>query len=157
MSAQAPPRLHKRIMQEAQYFTSNLPDGMYGGPVDDDISKWSVGFQGPSNSPYAKGFFALDIVFPGDYPFKPPQIKFSQKVYHPNIDDDGNICLTLLKTDSWKPSLRVLEVLKEIQLLMEQPNPDDPLNNIAASQYRENRQEFEKTAREWTSKYALKK
>ena len=41
------------------------------------------------------------------YPFEPPKVNFVTQIYHPNIDDQGRICLDLLKMPpkgSWKPS-----------------------------------------------------
>jgi ubiquitin-conjugating enzyme E2 D/E len=52
---------------------------------------------GPSDSPYQGGVFFLDIAFPPDYPFKPPKCTFKTKVYHPNINANGGICLDILK------------------------------------------------------------
>ncbi len=55
---------------------------------------------GPDDSAYAEGLFFLDINFPADYPFRPPRLKFSTKIYHCNVSADGSICLDILK-DQW--------------------------------------------------------
>lgn len=65
----------------------------------------------------------------------PPKVVFNTKIYHPNIDDLGRICLNILN-DMWTPPLNIRTVLLTIQRLFSCPNPDDPLNNIAAYQWK---------------------
>ena len=108
---------------------------------------------GPQDSPYAGGIFFLDITFPADYPFKPPKVTFKTRIYHCNVNSQGNICLDILK-DQWSPALTVSKVLLSICSLLTDANPDDPLVGNIASQYRENREEHDRTAQEWTRRYA---
>ncbi len=108
---------------------------------------------GPIDSPYQSGVFFLSVSFPQNYPFKPPKIKFLTKVYHPNVNANGNICLDILK-ENWSPALTISKVLLSICSLLCDPNPDDPLVIEIAQQYKNNYPEFELTAGEWTRKYA---
>ncbi|MEJ1270093.1 ubiquitin-conjugating enzyme E2T [Cricetulus griseus] len=85
---------------------------------------------GGANTPYEKGVFTLEVIVPERYPFEPPQIRFLTPIYHPNIDSGGRICLDVLKLPpkgAWRPSLNIATLLTSIQLLMAEPNPDDPL------------------------------
>ena len=61
---------------------------------------------GPTDSPYEGGVFIMNIKFPPDYPFKPPRVTFETKIYHPNINSSGGICLDILKGE-WSPALTV--------------------------------------------------
>ncbi len=81
---------------------------------------------GPEGSPYQGGLFFLDIKFSLDYPFTPPKCTFKTKVYHPNINSSGGICLDILK-NQWSPALTITKVLLSISSLLSDPNPDDPL------------------------------
>merc|ERR1712070_735886 len=103
--------------------------------------------------PYEGGVFFLNIAFPSDYPFKPPKCHFTTKIYHCNISSNGSICLDILK-DQCSPALTIAKVLLSISSLLTDPNPADPLVPEIAHVYKTNKAEYEKTAREWTSKYA---
>jgi len=109
---------------------------------------------GPEDSPYSGGVFFLDVHFPADYPFKPPKVQFTTKVYHPNINKNGSICLDILK-EQWSPALTLSRVLLSISSLLTDPNPDDPLVPEIAHLYKTNKAQFERTARDWTQKYAM--
>lgn len=56
--------------------------------------------------PYEKGAFRIEITFPADYPFKPPKIIFKTKIYHPNIDEKGQVCLPIINPENWKPATK---------------------------------------------------
>lgn len=64
---------------------------------------------GPADSPYAGGVFFVSITFPPDYPFKPPKVMFKTRVYHPNVNSQGSICLDILK-EQWSPALTISKV-----------------------------------------------
>ncbi|EPQ18094.1 Ubiquitin-conjugating enzyme E2 D4 [Myotis brandtii] len=115
---------------------------------------WQATITGPNDSPYQGGIFFLNIHFPTDYPFKPPKVAFTTKIYHPNIHSNGSICLDVLQSH-WSPSLTVSEVLLSICSLLCEPNPDDPLVPEIAHTYKANREKYNKLAREWTQKYAM--
>ena len=109
---------------------------------------------GPEDSPYHQGVFFLVITFPPDYPFKPPKVQFTTKIYHPNINSNGSICLDILK-DQWSPALTISKVLLSISSLLTDPNPDDPLVAEIATIYKNDRERYNANAREWTTKYAM--
>ena len=86
----------KRIAKELENFISNPPSNCSAGPEGDDIYKWTGTIMGPNDTPYAGGVFYLNINFPANYPFKPPKVTFVTKIYHPNINSGGGICLDIL-------------------------------------------------------------
>ena len=108
---------------------------------------------GPEDSPYTGGIFKLRIQFPVDYPFKPPHIQFITKIFHPNINSAGMICLDILKTQ-WSPALTISKVLLSICSLLTDPNPKDPLAPDIARMYLEEREKYEAEARRRTSMHA---
>jgi len=75
------------------------------------------------------------------YPHEAPKVKCETKIYHPNIDLQGNVCLNILRED-WKPVLSISSVVYGLLYLFLEPNPGDPLNHEAAEVLRNNRAEF---------------
>eukprot|EP01099_Mayorella_cantabrigiensis_P001273 TRINITY_DN1540_c1_g1_i1.p1 TRINITY_DN1540_c1_g1~~TRINITY_DN1540_c1_g1_i1.p1 ORF type:complete len:170 (-),score=36.86 TRINITY_DN1540_c1_g1_i1:210-653(-) len=144
----------KRIAKEHQDLCRDPPTSCSAGPVGDDLFHWTASIMGPPDSPYTQGVFFLNIHFPTDYPFKPPKVSFVTKIYHPNINSNGSICLDILK-DQWSPALTISKVLLSICSLLTDPNPDDPLVPEIANIYKRDKPKYETTAREWTRKYAM--
>ena len=130
------------------------PSNCSAGPEEGDPFSWKATIMGPEDSPYAGGIFSLNIHFPTDYPFRPPKCNFTTRLYHPNINSNGSICLDILK-DQWSPALTISKVLLSISSLLTDPNPDDPLVPEIAQQFKVNRAKFDATAKEWTKKYAM--
>jgi len=100
------------------------------------------------------GIFKAELYLPDDYPMTAPKVVFNTKIYHPNIDNLGRICLDILK-DKWSPALQIRSVLLSIQALLSSPNPDDPLNNEAAENWKTNEADALKRAKDYTMKYAI--
>uniref|UniRef100_A0A6C0ANC5 UBC core domain-containing protein n=1 Tax=viral metagenome TaxID=1070528 RepID=A0A6C0ANC5_9ZZZZ len=144
----------KRITKELIDLKKDPPGDCSAGPVDEnDMFNWEAVIFGPSDSPYSGGIFNTTIQFPIDYPFKPPRIMFTTKIYHPNINKEGFICLDILK-QNWSPALTISKVLLSVISMLTDPNPDDPLMPDIANQYKKDRAEYELVAREWTQLYA---
>ncbi|PXF48764.1 Ubiquitin-conjugating enzyme E2 N [Gracilariopsis chorda] len=145
--------LPKRIMKETERLQSEPVPGISAVPSDSNARLFSVVIIGPEESPYATGRFKLELFLPEDYPMAPPKVRFLTRIYHPNIDRLGRICLDILK-DKWSPALQIRTVLLSIQALLSAPNPDDPLNNEAAELWKNNEPRAMQTARDWTKQYA---
>ncbi|KXJ25550.1 ubiquitin-conjugating enzyme E2-24 kDa [Exaiptasia diaphana] len=143
----------KRIQKELAAITLDPPPNCSAGPKGDDIYEWYATILGPPGSVYEKGVFFLDIHFPPDYPFKPPKVTFRTRIYHCNINSKGVICIDILK-DGWSPALTMSKVLLSIRSLLSDCNPDDPLVGSIATEYLQNKEQHDKTAREWTNRYA---
>lgn len=113
---------------------------------------------GPPSTPYEKGTFGVKIKLPAEYPFKAPEVTFHTRIYHPNVTNDaeGQICMPLLKSENWKPASKLAQVLVALRQLLAEPNPDDPLEDNIAQQFRDSPAEFQKQAKEYVERYARK-
>ena len=96
----------------------------------------------PDEGFYCTGRFTFMFKVGANYPHEPPKVKCQNKIYHPNIDLDGNVCLNILRED-WKPVLTVNAIVYGLQYLFLEPNPEDPLNKEAANELQQNRRIFE--------------
>jgi ubiquitin-conjugating enzyme E2 T len=146
-----------RMKSELSRLQRDPPPGVSCWPVNDSIDQLQAKLLGAKGSPYESGIFILSITIPERYPFEPPKVRFLTKIYHPNIDSEGRICLDSLKMPpqgAWRPAQNISTVLTSIQLLLSEPNPEDPLMTDIASEYKNNRAMYERTAKEWTKLYA---
>ena len=142
-----------RIRKELQEFNRDPPSNCSAGPLNDDIFNWEGCIIGPEDTTFHGGVFNLAIHFPVDYPFRAPHIKFLTKIYHPNINSSGLICLDILK-DKWSPALTISKVLLSISSLLSDPNPNDPFVPDIANLYKNDRNAYDEEARMWTLQYA---
>ena len=143
----------ERIQKELNDIIKNPPENCNAGMNDNNLFYWTATIIGTEKSPYEGGIFHIDIFFPSNYPFVSPKINFTTKIFHPNIDTHGNICLDILK-DQWSPALTIQKVLLSISSLLTEPNPNDPLNIEAGNLLLRDKTLFFNTAREWTLSFA---
>uniref|UniRef100_A0A8C7UFT0 E2 ubiquitin-conjugating enzyme n=1 Tax=Oncorhynchus mykiss TaxID=8022 RepID=A0A8C7UFT0_ONCMY len=127
----------KRIQKELHDLQRDPPAQCSAGPVGEDCK---FQYSCCTDSPYQGGVFFLTIHFPTDYPFKPPKVAFTTKIYHPNINSNGSICLDILRSQ-WSPALTV--------------SKDDPLVPDIAHIYKQDKEKYNRLARDWTQKYAM--
>ena len=144
----------RRLTKELQEIRKDPPLNISAGPINDNLFEWEAVLLGPTETPYEGGVFILNIHIPLDYPMKPPNILFKTKIYHPNINSTGSICLDILKSN-WSPSLTLSKLLLSICSLLNDPNCDDPLVPDIAKECKHNNPLFIKNAKEWTQYYAV--
>tara|TARA_Y100000591_G_C21837393_1_gene703394 strand:- start:4 stop:528 length:525 start_codon:yes stop_codon:yes gene_type:complete len=144
----------KRIKSELNEIKNSNSEYFTATPIDNNMYRWKASIKGPKESPYEGGIFLLDIEFPANYPFRPPKIAFITKIYHCNINEQGGICLDILK-EQWSPALTISKVLLSICSLLDDPNPDDPLMIDIARLYRDDRELHNKNARDKTKEFAM--
>jgi ubiquitin-conjugating enzyme E2 D/E len=142
----------KRLQKELSEINKNDVPNISAGPINNNLYEWEAVILGPVDTPYQGGIFKLNISIPSNYPFKPPSVIFKTKIYHPNINSSGSICLDILKSQ-WSPALTLMKVLLSICSLLSDPNPNDPLVPEIASQLKMNPELYIKTATEWTLTY----
>ncbi|TAQ84496.1 hypothetical protein B7494_g7185 [Chlorociboria aeruginascens] len=119
-----------------------------------DLSHLKATFPGPPDTPYEGGTYIVDIKIPNEYPFRPPVMFFSTKLWHPNVSSQtGAICLDTLGS-AWSPVLTIKSALLSLQSLLSTPEPKDPQDAEVASMLMKNPDQFQRVAREWAIKYA---
>lgn len=123
------------------------PQGVTGAPMDNNILAWQAVIFGPDDTPWEGGTFKLMLEFTEDYPNKAPTVKFLTKMFHPNIYNDGQICLDILQ-NQWSPIYDISAILTSIQSLLCDPNPASPANSEASRLYSENRREYNRRVRD---------
>lgn len=135
----------------------NPVEGFSAGLADDeDIYKWEVLIIGPQDTLYEGGFFKATLTFPKDYPQRPPKMVFQTEMYHPNIEKDGTVCISILHepgddkygyepaSERWLPIHTVETIIVSVISMLTEPNDESPANVDAAKTWRENPGEFKK-------------
>lgn len=146
----------RRINKELQQLIQNPSESYSAGPIHDfNMFKWAGWVLGPEDSPYAGGVFFLSIRLPLSYPFKPPKVYFTTRIYHPNVNRTGFIDLEILRK-TWSPTCSIPVLMSMIHDMLIDPSPDDTHVGCrdAANLYSTDAKRFNETAQEWTRKYA---
>jgi len=106
---------------------------------DDECMEFSLVIY-PNMGYWKGGMFEFKFNIAPKYPYDGPKVVCVDKLYHPNIDLEGKICVNVLRP--WKPTYSVQIVLFGLLFLFTHPNPNDPLNNEAAADMRANADQF---------------
>lgn len=122
-------------------------------PNTNNIFEWNIKLIAPSGSMYHGGVFDLKLTFPTDYPFRPPKIVFMTKIYHPNINSAGYICLDIL-SEQWSPALTISKVCISLVSWLDEPNPADPLVPDIARMYVSDIETFKAKVKESIKEFA---
>eukprot|EP00002_Diphylleia_rotans_P008126 TRINITY_DN1784_c0_g2_i1.p1 TRINITY_DN1784_c0_g2~~TRINITY_DN1784_c0_g2_i1.p1 ORF type:complete len:145 (-),score=25.84 TRINITY_DN1784_c0_g2_i1:553-987(-) len=132
----------------------DLRDGLEFGevaPIEGDMFHWQGHINGPADTPYEGARIPLHVTFPQDYPFKPPVVKFTCTMLHPNVNEDGVPCANYSK--EWRPATTIRLVLQEIYSLVASPNLEQPVNAAAAQLLQQNPAQYDMRVRELVRKF----
>jgi len=115
---------------------------------EDNIFEWEVALFGPPDTLYQGGYFKANMKFPADYPYSPPSVRFITKVWHPNVYENGDLCISILHPpvddpqsgelpcERWNPTQNVRTILLSVVSLLNEPNTFSPANVDASVMYR---------------------
>jgi len=115
---------------------------------EDNIFEWEVSLFGPPDTLYQGGYFKANMKFPADYPYSPPSVRFITKVWHPNVYENGDLCISILHPpvddpqsgelpcERWNPTQNVRTILLSVVSLLNEPNTFSPANVDASVMYR---------------------
>lgn len=95
------------------------------------------------------GLYKLKMIFPEEYPSKPPKCKFTPPLFHPNVFPSGTVCLSILDEDKgWKPAITIKQILLGIQDLLNDPNASDPAQSEAFTMFQKDLTAYERRVRQ---------
>merc|ERR1712100_615345 len=144
----------KMLAKELMRLTKEPVPGFTVEPASDDLYTWIVGMFGPPDTIYQGGYFKARMKFPENYPMDPPTMIMMQPMWHPNIYEDGRLCISILHppgedalsgelaSERWNPTQSVATVLLSVISMLSEPNISSPANVDASVMYRNNREEY---------------
>ncbi|KAF0989123.1 hypothetical protein HZS_5229, partial [Henneguya salminicola] len=115
---------------------------------DENILNWQLTLI-PFSEPYNNYSFIVNVYFPSEYPFKPPKMVFKTKIYHPNIDEQGQFCLDVINNQNWKPATRTERIIRDLLDLIDNPELSSPIRTELAEEYIHKKKKFLKKAAEY--------
>lgn len=149
------PQMVSRLMGEIRQLNRNAPEGVqYIQSEENSVSEIHALISGPEGTPFVGGAFRIKLVIPSDYPNSPPKGYFLTKIFHPNVANNGDICVNTLKKD-WTPDVTISHVLQVIRCLLIVPFPESSLNDEAGKMFMESYDEYAARARIVTEVHAL--
>jgi len=107
-----------------------------------DITNFNV-IMTPNEGYWKDGSFVFRFEIPPEYNFKPPKVTCVTKIYHPNIDTEGHVCLNILR-EEWSAAMDINACVNGLNFLFYAPNPEDPLNKEAAQLMIQDERQFER-------------
>ena len=108
---------------------------------EEDLTKFQIILEPTNDSLWFKGKYTFDVDVPNEYPHEPPKLQCQNPIFHPNIDEQGKVCLNILRAD-WKPVFNINTITIGLNSLFTDPNPNDPLNKEAGELMKDNAKEF---------------
>lgn len=148
------------LVKEVQEMEANLPPTCKAKFEDpNELHKFEI-YVLPDEGYWIGGKFNFYIEVPEEYNMVPPKVKCQTRLWHPNINEDGDICLSLLRQNSidglgWAPTRTLKDVVWGLNsLFTDLLNFDDPLNNEAAEHYQKDKEGFKVKVREYVQRYA---
>jgi len=150
------------LRRQLAEFNKNPIDLVSVGLKDDsNIFEWELLIMGPDSTPYEGGFFKASLVFPSDFPNMPPTMRFVSTMWHPNVYEDGKVCISILHPpgedamnaqesaeERWRPILGVEQIIVSVISMLSDPNDESPANLDAAVMWRNDRKAFRKKVRQ---------
>ncbi|NWI86908.1 UB2L5 enzyme, partial [Pitta sordida] len=122
-------------------------------PVDGNVRRWR-GLLLPNNPPYNAGAFCFELTFSCYHPLAPPRATLHTPIYHPGVDSDGRVCQPLTSPERWEPTTRAIQVLQDLLLHLDSPDPQRVLQPDVARELQERPEEFWQRAEELTRLHA---
>ncbi|RDD46572.1 SUMO-conjugating enzyme UBC9-A [Trichoplax sp. H2] len=126
-------------------------DPMIASDGSEDWLTWLCVIPGPTKTCWENGRFRLMIYYPKDYPDKPPKCQFQPPLFHPNIFLSGTVALSILEED-WKPTLTIKDILPGIQMLLKEPNMNNPAHAMAYTLHKTSLFEYNNRIRQQVAK-----
>ena len=121
-----------RLMSDLKTMKQSPPEGVSASPLSDDsLYVWGGTVFGTDDTAWEGGIFSMRLTFNDQYPDKPPRVRFTSEMFHPNIYPDGTLCMDLIQ-DNWSPIYTVCSILIAIRSLLTDPNCASPANPEAA-------------------------
>ncbi len=161
------PTLDKQMSVRSRFLTQEVAEIQSCLPAScniafedvDDLREFKLTVR-PDEGFWVGGSFVFKVHIPSEYNVKPPSVQCMTKLWHPNITQDGKVCLSILREHSldgtgWLPTRTLKDVVWGLNsLFTDLCDFEDPLNTVAAQEFSNSRDSFCKKVQLYISRYA---
>jgi ubiquitin-conjugating enzyme E2 D/E len=147
----------KRLEREFHNLRKNPNDSYRVELRHGDIFEWLGSLKGLKNSPYEGGTFNFHLQFTCDYPEKPPTLKFTTKIYHPNVNGRTGAVGWNMLGKNWHHNNTMEKVMMSLRALLGHPELQSTADNGMAIEFAYQRKRFVEHAKEWTQRCAMER
>lgn len=148
-----------RIQKEYEALIKNPIENVIFEMSESNINEWTFVIFGPNDSVYKDGVYNGKLIIPKEYPHRPPEVKFISKLFHPNVYDDGKLCMSILhegidptgyekEEERWRPLNNIRTIFISIVSLLYDPNPDSPANIDAGVMWRKDQEAYKQRVKD---------
>ncbi|KAI9505437.1 hypothetical protein GGI25_005257 [Coemansia spiralis] len=154
-----------KLQKELKYLTENgNPSFSVGLADDENLFEWIVTLFGPQDTYYEGGIFKAVLKFPYNYPYEPPTMQFQSELWHPNVYEDGRVCISILHKpgedpsgyempeERWSPAQTVETILMSVIVMLNSPNDESPANVDAGKMWRQDKAAYRRKVRRCVEK-----
>ncbi|EME46650.1 hypothetical protein DOTSEDRAFT_149035 [Dothistroma septosporum NZE10] len=134
--------------------------GISCGLVDNNVFEWEIMLMldEDGDNLYGGGIFRARMTFSQQHPISPPKLKFETPIFHPNVYENGEVCISILHegedqygyesaAERWSPVQTPETILLSVISMLSSPNDESPANIEAGKMWRENKKEFKRRVR----------
>lgn len=145
------------LKKQLKELSKNPVEGFSAGlQHPENLLVWSTVIMGPPGTVYEGGYFRATLTFPSSYPQAPPTLRFTSKMWHPNVGPDGTVCISILHApgedqygyerpeERWLPVHTVESILLSVISMLASPNAESAANVEAAREYRDDPETFKR-------------
>ena len=155
-SLNLPAHVIQSILSEIKILSTKPLHGITVLLNETNVTDIQALIEGPVGTPYEGGIFKCKLVLTNEFPQTAPRGFFLTKIFHPNVNMNGDICVNTLKKD-WQPNLGLSHIFQVIRCLLIVPFPESALNEDASKLFLESYDEYARRAKLMTSIHSISK
>jgi ubiquitin-conjugating enzyme E2 D/E len=140
----------KRLVGEKRQLTLNPIPGVNISWPDNLITHWVLDIDGPADSYYAGDVFTIDVRFDPPYPRDAPRLVMMTPIVHPNISNEGGVCINILRAD-YSQDKTIRQIIEGIIYALQHPNAAEKLNVAVGNLMEQSEALFEQAAKKQVS------
>lgn len=133
-----------RLLKDLKEIAEDEDMMIQANASENSIYNWNVTFPAPNGK-----IIKAELHFDNQYPTIPPKMFVKQRLFHPNVNAiNGSVCFDSLES-TWTAAHSVWSLILSVKCLLSDPNPQDPVNMVAANMLMEHPEQYHEMAEKY--------